>query len=118
MNDFALKTLRSAASTLNAAELRRGPNATDVRNEARPAERAVEPPSQQKLQAAVEQINSYLKASSRELRFQIDQQSGEVVVRVRNASTGEVIRQIPNEEALRMAHALQENTPVLLDLLV
>jgi flagellar protein FlaG len=66
----------------------------------------------------VEQIDSYLKAARRELQFQVDEESGEVIVRVRDPATGEVIRQIPGDEVLRMARAMQDKTPMLLDLVV
>src|SRR5262245_16619462 len=66
------------------------------------------PPSAEMLKAAAEQIDSYLKSSGRELDFQVDADSGQMVVRVRDSATGDVIRQIPGEEALRMARALKE----------
>jgi flagellar protein FlaG len=37
----------------------------------------------------------------------VDTQSGMTVVSVKDIATGDVIRQIPSEEALRLAHALQ-----------
>jgi flagellar protein FlaG len=57
--------------------------------------------------AAAAQIESYLRSSGRSLHFSVDTQSGETVVSVKEAATGDVIRQIPSEEALRLAHALQ-----------
>lgn len=73
--------------------------------------------SHEQVKAAVEQIDSLLKASRRELQFQVDEDSGEVVVRVRDATTGEVIRQIPGEDALRMARALQDKSAVFVDVI-
>ncbi len=83
--------------------------------EAQPAPRAVAP---EQVKAAVEQIESYLKASRRELQFQVDDESGEIVVQVRDATTGEVIRQIPGEDALRIARALQDKGAMFLDVVV
>src|SRR5689334_22407029 len=57
--------------------------------------------------AAAAQIESYLRSSGRSLSFSVDTQSGETVVSVKDAATGDVIRQIPSEEALRLARALQ-----------
>jgi len=57
--------------------------------------------------AAAAQIESYLRSNGRSLHFSVDTQSGMTVVSVKDAATGDVIRQIPSEEALRLAHALQ-----------
>nr|MBO2489186.1 flagellar biosynthesis protein FlaG [Gammaproteobacteria bacterium] len=91
----------------------------------RPRADALEQPSivtEEQVKAAVEQIESYLKASRRELQFEVDAESGCIVVRVRDPETGEVIRQIPGEDALKLARSLQANlqekTPLLLDLIV
>jgi flagellar protein FlaG len=58
------------------------------------------------VESAVAQIQAYLGASQRQLAFSIDKASGQTVVRVINPASGEVIRQIPSEEVLRMAAAL------------
>ena len=57
--------------------------------------------------AAAAQIESYLRSNGRSLHFSVDTQSGMTVVSVKDVATGDVIRQIPSEEALRLAHALQ-----------
>jgi len=44
----------------------------------------------------------------RSINFAIDDGSGRVVVKVTDASSGDVIRQIPSEEALRLAENLSE----------
>lgn len=63
------------------------------------------PPTAEALQAAVKQIDSYLKGSARSLQFKVDESTGRTVVSVRDAN-GEVIRQIPNEDVLRLARSL------------
>jgi flagellar protein FlaG len=110
------KAAASEASTLGAS----GEAASHVATRERVAE-------------AVAQLNSAVKSSNRELQFQVDEESGKVIVRVRDAASGEVIRQMPSEEALRMARALQTqaghaadmaarnlqgNAPMLVDLTV
>ena len=55
---------------------------------------------------AVETLNRALEAAQRDLRFQLDEDSGRVIVQVVEPASGEVIRQIPNEEVLRMASRL------------
>ena len=64
-------------------------------------------PELQSVERAVKQINTYLRNSQRTLNFQIHEASGRTIVRVVNPETGEVIRQIPSEEVLNLAAALQ-----------
>jgi flagellar protein FlaG len=70
------------------------------------------------MKAVAHQIESYLKANGRDLQFSIDQESGRTVVTVRNSSTGEVIRQIPDVEALRIAQSLGGHPGTLLDVTI
>jgi flagellar protein FlaG len=67
------------------------------------------------LKAAAKDIEAYLKSSGRSLEFRVDNDSGRTVVSVRNPQTGELIRQIPSEEVLRIASALGTQSPVLVD---
>jgi flagellar protein FlaG len=62
------------------------------------------------LDGAIEQIKAYLSQSQRQLDFQYDKSVGRTVIKVIDPSSGEVIRQIPAEEVLRMAAALEANT--------
>lgn len=63
----------------------------------------------QQLAEAVSHLNSYVQNHRRNLEFNIDESSGKTVVKVIDAETDEVIRQIPNENALHMAQFLREN---------
>jgi flagellar protein FlaG len=49
------------------------------------------------------------------LQFSVDSASGRTVVSVRDMATGDVIRQIPSEEALRLAQALGSGGSTLVD---
>ncbi len=55
---------------------------------------------------AAQQIETFVRSHGRNLEFRIDDSTGVVVVRVRDADTGELIRQIPSEAALRFAARL------------
>jgi flagellar protein FlaG len=61
--------------------------------------------SAEKLDAAIDRLNEMMKSSQRSLNFSVDNSSEKVVVQVRDLSTDKVIRQIPNEEALRFAES-------------
>ena len=64
------------------------------------------------LSEAVSQMNDYLQASQRDLRFSIDEELGETIVKVLDRETQEVIRQIPNEVFLDIARSLQPDEPM------
>lgn len=63
---------------------------------------------QERVQAAVAQMNEYIQSTQRDLNFSYDPDSGETVVKVLDRATQEVIRQIPDEIFLRLA---QTHTP-------
>src|SRR5512140_1631225 len=60
-------------------------------------------------------IDHYLRSAGRELSFSVDDATGIVVVAVRDPSSGELIRQMPSEEALRIASNLAQHGPRLVD---
>ncbi|KPM63634.1 flagellar protein FlaG [Pseudomonas monteilii] len=68
-----------------------------------------------KVKSAVSEIEKFLKASQRNLEFSTDEESGKIVVKVIASDSGELIRQLPSEEALRIAHSLGDVNSVLFD---
>ena len=58
------------------------------------------------LQAAIIAANRALQVMNRGLEFELDPQSGRLVTRLIDTSDNEVLRQIPSEEMLRIARAL------------
>ncbi len=69
---------------------------------------------QERLQAAVAQMNEYVQSTQRDLQFSFDPSSGETVVRVLDRNTKEVIRQIPDEIFLRLAQDISQDNPISL----
>ncbi len=67
------------------------------------------------LQAAIEHLNKQLASSGRTLGFSMDDKLNSPVVTVRSTQTGEVIRQIPSEAVIRVAHTLDELKGLLHD---
>lgn len=59
------------------------------------------------LKESLEQLNESLRDGGRNLNFHMDEKVGGLVVFVKNADTGEVVRQIPNETVVRMAHSIE-----------
>jgi flagellar protein FlaG len=65
------------------------------------------------IKQAVENLNQQLKDNGRDLSFQMDETINRPIITVRNLQTGEVVRQIPNEEVVRMAHSIEEGKGLL-----
>ena len=73
--------------------------------------RIVEPSqevSREQVEDAVATIQEFVQSVRRSINFAVDDGSGRVVVKVTDAGSGDVIRQIPSEEALRLAENLSE----------
>ena len=67
----------------------------------------------EQLESAVSSIQEFVQSVKRSINFALDDESGRVVVKVTDASTGDVIRQIPSEEAIRLADSLDAARSVL-----
>lgn len=67
--------------------------------------------------AVVQRIQQYLRESGRDLDFRVDADTDRMVITVRDQATGEVIRQIPSEEVLRIARSVSSPLERLVDLL-
>lgn len=62
----------------------------------------------QRMQAVAQQLRDFLRSNGRDLEFRVDADTDSMVITVREAASGEVIRQIPSEEALQMRRYLDE----------
>ncbi|MDO6385105.1 MULTISPECIES: flagellar protein FlaG [Uliginosibacterium] len=72
------------------------------------------PPSREAVNEAMQEMQRALPSVARNLQFSIDEQTGRSVVKVVDADTSEVIRQLPSEELLNIAHALDKLSGLLL----
>lgn len=68
----------------------------------------------EELEGAVARLNDYVQNVQRDLQFEVDMERGQTIVRVVDNETQEVIRQIPDEVALRLADNLQQDEPLTL----
>ena len=64
--------------------------------------------SREQVEEAVATIQEFVQSVRRSINFAVDDGSGRVVVKVTDAGSGDVIRQIPSEEALKLAENLSE----------
>ncbi|OEC37146.1 flagellar protein FlaG [Pseudomonas cuatrocienegasensis] len=71
-------------------------------------EQAEQPATRAELETAMNNIQEFVQSVRRDLNFSLDDGNGRVVVKVTDANSGDVIRQIPSEEALKLAENLTE----------
>ena len=64
--------------------------------------------SRQAIERVVSELEAYVQNAQRNLDFHVDDKTGRVVVKVVDATNDSVIRQIPSEEMVALAHRLQE----------
>lgn len=64
------------------------------------------------LEDAVDTANEFVQTVQRDLHFSIDDESERTVVKVVESSSGDIIRQIPNETFLELARKMKENGEV------
>lgn len=112
--DIAIST-RLPANTAQASAQQEG-----LRSVAKPSDTAANkvPVEQQavtvgSLEEAVSSIKDFVQTIRRDLNFDLDDSSGKMVVKVTDRASGEVVRQIPTEEALRLAENLEEARSLL-----
>jgi len=64
------------------------------------------------LDKAVNSLNQYIQNEQRDLEFELIQQANLTVVKVISRETGEVIRQIPEQEVVDLARKLDNKEPL------
>lgn len=84
-------------------------NQSEKIEQSRAVEKEVE---QQQEQEAIEEVASklqeFVNLIDKKLQFSVDEDSGRQVVRVTDRLSGDVIRQIPSEDVLRLARNLSD----------
>jgi flagellar protein FlaG len=71
-----------------------------------PTKQAETPSNRQEVDKAVKAVNDFVSTVNSSLKFSTDEDSGQMVVKVIDNTTQEVIKQIPSKEMLEMAKAL------------
>ncbi|MFC3149998.1 flagellar protein FlaG [Litoribrevibacter euphylliae] len=108
----------TAYNGVSGAQVEQASKGVDVRQEQseKLAKRVAEKTELQEKQVdeAVSKLNDYIQNQQRNLRFSVDDDSGETVVTVMDGRSEEVIRQIPDETVLRLARKLDQDEPLQL----
>ncbi|WP_445780442.1 flagellar protein FlaG [Shewanella sp.] len=113
----AVQAQPAAPPALSSAQTRAVPAAAPV--EKAPAVK-VEPlvdPDQMRanLEAVIEKLNEQVERNGRGLNFAIDEKLNRPIITVRNTATGEVVRTIPNEVVIKVAHNIEDIKGLLMD---
>jgi flagellar protein FlaG len=67
---------------------------------------AVQPVDRARVEQAAAVLQEFAQSVRRDINFRVDDGSGQLVVKVTDPQSGDLIRQIPSEEALQIAENL------------
>ena len=70
------------------------------------------------LREAVEKLNDQVERNGRGLNFSVDDRLNRPIITVRSTATGEVVRTIPNEVVIKVAHNIEDIKGLLMDQLL
>jgi len=72
-------------------------------------------PTREAVQEAAKRIEEFVQSVGRSLSFTVDSSTGRSILRVVDPQSGEVVRQLPPEEVLRVARAVEFMQGVLIN---
>ncbi|MCL1141696.1 flagellar protein FlaG [Shewanella gaetbuli] len=70
--------------------------------------------SSQSLEVVANDLADMVALMQKGLKFSVDEDSGKQVIKVQDIESGDIIRQIPSEEALKLAEKLSEVSGILM----
>lgn len=92
-----------AVPTVKQAPRKAETTGNDLPATGKPAPQANHSPPPVSIEKALQQIQAFLSDSKRELTFERDETSGHTIIRVIDPVSGDIIRQFPSEEVLKIA---------------
>jgi flagellar protein FlaG len=101
--------VQSSPSSSEAGVVSQESKAVASAQEITPSEQSAQssqPVTEKQLKTAINSVQEYIKPYNSSLEFSINDDINQVVVKVVDSSTKEVIRQIPSEEMIAIAKAL------------
>jgi flagellar protein FlaG len=102
----AHNTLNNDSSGENLAAVKQ--QTKDLSISAEKDKQSIDNVSAEQVGFAVSKLSEFVQISNRQLNFSVDEGSNKLVVKVTDVESGEVIRQIPSEEVLKLSERLQE----------
>jgi len=107
-NSRALVTTAQQQVSLNGTDLSREERPVEEAGSTKAAQGEQQAASAEEVAGAVSVIREFVQSVKRNLDFRLDDSSGRVVVSVTDSESGDVVRQIPSEDALKLAESLEE----------
>ena len=107
INALDANNLLSQALRNTAAQPGDGAQASQAAREAQTQRPVQAPVPAQELRKELDAALERIAARDTRLSFQVDDDSGRTVITIRDASTSEVLKQIPSEEMLNVARRLE-----------
>ncbi|TWI47046.1 flagellar protein FlaG [Pseudomonas duriflava] len=106
--DWSQKT--TAVSTVNHSQNVTSTVSGSVVAQAGVAQTGTSPtaPTLEQLKSATSEMNAFASSVGRNINFSLDESTEQIVVKVIDRASGDLIRQIPSEEALRVAENIKE----------
>jgi len=83
-----------------------GKEVTVARSDHVPSVQDVSKISKESVEAAAEKIQTFISSMKRDLNIYVDNSTGRSVIRVVDAESSQLIRQIPPEESIRLAQTV------------
>jgi flagellar protein FlaG len=71
--------------------------------------------SAEEIHKDLEMINEQLKSSNSSIQFSVDDKSNDVIVRIVDRDSGEVIRQIPPESIVRLRDSMKDMSGLFIE---
>ncbi len=64
--------------------------------------------SMDEIEAIIKEMNEFIRIFNTKVAFELDKETGKMILRIIDVQTNEVIRQIPPEELLRISKRISE----------
>jgi uncharacterized FlaG/YvyC family protein len=71
--------------------------------------------TEEKIARISELMDSYVRSIQRDIKIQVNNETGDIMVKVISQETGKVIREIPSQEMLELAARMEEISGVFFD---
>ncbi|MBD1586745.1 flagellar protein FlaG [Pseudomonas typographi] len=111
--DINLNVMQAAVATAQASTAGTTVTQQAVTSELSARKKADNDSRDPSLDEAIGSLQAYVAANQRNLEFSVDEGTGETVVKVIATQTGEVVRQMPSEVALKLAQSLKDGDSLL-----
>ena len=104
----------STSSALN-SQKRTNDNKMENKNKELQASEQLKETTSEKITRIAEAMDSYVQSTQRDLKIQVHEETGDIMVKVISSDNGKVIREIPPKELLDLAARMEELAGILFD---